>query len=100
MVHYDLDEGPRGLWLVHERRTGIDDHVVVRRWRRGRFGPARTIPGTAGNVVGTAIAQDARGRFAVVWYDAAATRCAWPRRARAAAGRGRARSGTPAGSRR
>jgi hypothetical protein len=69
MVYYDLDEGPRGLWLVHERRTGIDDHVVVRRWRRGRFGPARTIPGSAGNVIRTAIAQDARGRFAVAWYD-------------------------------
>jgi hypothetical protein len=69
MVYYDLDEGPRGLWLVHEHRTGIDDHVVVRRWRRGRFGPARTIPGSAGNVIGTAIAQDGRGRFAVAWYD-------------------------------
>ena len=69
MVYYDLDEGPRGLWLVHERRTGIDDHVVVRRWRKGRFGPARTVPGSAGNVIGTAIAQDAKGRFAVAWYD-------------------------------
>ena len=69
MVYYDLDEGPRGLWLVHERRSGIDDHVVVRRWRKGRFGPARSVPGSAGNVIGTAIAQDAKGRFAVAWYD-------------------------------
>jgi hypothetical protein len=48
MVYYDLDAGPRGLWLVHERRTGIDDVVVVRRWRGGRFGPPRTVPGSAG----------------------------------------------------
>lgn len=69
MVYYDLDEGPRGLWLVHERRTGIDDVVVVRRWRHGRFGRARAIPRSAGSVLGTAIAQDGRGRFAVAWYD-------------------------------
>ena len=69
MVFYDLDDGPRGLWLVHERRRGLDDDVVVRRWRRGRFGPARAIPGSAGNVIGTAIAQDAKGRLAVAWYD-------------------------------
>jgi hypothetical protein len=69
MVYYDLDSGPRGLWLVHERRRGLDDDVVVRRWRRGRFGPARAIPRSAGNVIGTAIAQDARGRLAVAWYD-------------------------------
>ena len=31
MVYYDLATGPRGLWLVHERRGGLDDHVVVRR---------------------------------------------------------------------
>ena len=43
MVYYDLATGRRGLWLVHERRDGLDDHVVVRRWRRGRFGPARAI---------------------------------------------------------
>jgi hypothetical protein len=41
----------------------------VRRWRRGRFGPARTIPGSAGSVLETAIAQDAKGRLAVAWYD-------------------------------
>ncbi len=69
MVYYDLDEGPRGLWLVHERRRGLDDDVVVRRWRRGRFGPAIAIPRSAGNVIGTAIAQDAKGRLAVAWYD-------------------------------
>ena len=69
MVFYDLDDGPRGLWLVHERRRGLDDDVVVRRWRRGRFGPARTVPRSAGNVIGAAIAQDARGRLAVAWYD-------------------------------
>jgi hypothetical protein len=69
MVYYDLDDGPRGLWLVHERRRGIDDHVVVRRFRKGRFGPARTIPGSTGNVLDAAIAQDAKGRFAVAWYD-------------------------------
>ena len=69
MVYYDLATGPRGLWLVHERRGGLDDHVVVRRWRRGRFGPARAIPRSAGNVIGTAIAQDAKGRLAVAWYD-------------------------------
>jgi hypothetical protein len=69
MVYYDLDDGPRGLWLVHERRRGLDDDVVVRRWRRGRFGRPRAIPRSAGNVIGTAIAQDARGRLAVAWYD-------------------------------
>ena len=69
MVYYDLAEGPRGLWLSHERRVGSDDHVVVRRWRKGRFGAPRTIPGSAGNVLATAIAQDGRGRFAVAWYD-------------------------------
>jgi hypothetical protein len=69
MVYYDLANGPRGLWLVHERRRGIDDDVVLRRWRHGRFGPARAIPGSAGNVIGTAIAQDAKGRLAVAWYD-------------------------------
>jgi hypothetical protein len=69
MVFYDLAHGPRGLWLVHERRRGLDDDVVVRHWRRGRFGPARAVPGSAGNVIGTAIAQDARGRLAVAWYD-------------------------------
>ena len=69
MVYYDLANGPRGLWLVHERRRGLDDDVVVRRWRRGRFGPARAIPRSAGNVIGTAIAQDAKGRLAVAWYD-------------------------------
>ncbi len=74
MVYYDLDEGPRGLWLVHERRRGIDDTVVVRRWRKGRFGPARAIPGSAGNVLDTAIAQDARGRFAVAWFDSRGNR--------------------------
>ena len=65
MVYYDLATGPRGLWLVHERRRGLDDDVVVRRWQRGRFGPARAIPRSAGNVIGTAIAQDAQGRLAV-----------------------------------
>ena len=69
MVFYDLDDGPRGLWLVHESSAGLDDNVVVRRFRRGRFGPARTIPGSTGNVIGSAIAQDAKGRFAVAWYD-------------------------------
>jgi hypothetical protein len=69
MVYYDLDDGPRGLWLVHERRRGLNDHVVVRRWRRGRFGRAHEVPGSAGNVIGTAIAQDAKGRLAVAWYD-------------------------------
>jgi hypothetical protein len=69
MVFYDLAPGPRGLWLVHERRRGLDDAVVVRRWRHGRFGPARAVPGSAGNVIGTAIAQDAKGRLAVAWYD-------------------------------
>ena len=69
MVYYDLANGPRGLWLVHERRRGLDDDVVVRRWRRGRFGPARAVPRSAGNVIGTAIAQDTQGRLAVVWYD-------------------------------
>ena len=69
MVYYDLANGPRGLWLVHERRRGLDDDVVVRRWRRGRFGPARAVPRSAGNVIGTAIAQDAKGRLAVAWYD-------------------------------
>ena len=48
MVYYDLDDGPRGLWLVHERRRGLDDDVVVRRWSRGRFGPARAIPRLGG----------------------------------------------------
>ena len=38
MVYYDLAGGSRGLWLVHERRRGIDDDVVVRRWQRGHFG--------------------------------------------------------------
>jgi hypothetical protein len=74
MVYYDLDNGPRGLWLVHERRVGIDDVVVVRRWRRGRFGPPRAIPGSTGNVIGTAIAQDAKGRLAVAWYDSRSER--------------------------
>jgi hypothetical protein len=69
MVYYDLASGPRGLWLVHEFRRGLDDVVVVRRFRRGRFGPARTVPRSAGNVIGAAIAQDARGRLAVTWYD-------------------------------
>ena len=74
MVYYDLDNGPRGLWLVHEHRRGIDDVVVVRRWRRGRFGPPRAIPGSTGNVIGTAIAQDANGRLAVAWYDSRSER--------------------------
>jgi hypothetical protein len=74
MVYYDLDDGPRGLWLVHERRGGLDDHVVVRRWRKGRFGRAHAIPRSAGNVIGTAIAQDARGRLAVAWYDSRGNR--------------------------
>jgi hypothetical protein len=69
MVYYDLDDGPRGLWLVHERRRGIDDDVVVRQWRRGHFGAARAVPRSTGNVIGTAIAQDAKGRLAVAWYD-------------------------------
>jgi hypothetical protein len=69
MVYYDLDDGPRGLWLVHERRRGLDDDVVVRRWSRGRFGSARAIPRSAGNVIGTTIAQDPKGRLAVAWYD-------------------------------
>ena len=69
MVYYDLASGPRGLWLVHERRRGLDDQVVVRRFRRGRFGPPRAVPRSAGNVIGTAIAQDAKGRLAVAWYD-------------------------------
>jgi hypothetical protein len=69
MVYYDLARGPRGLWLAHERRRGLDDDVVVRHWRRGRFGPARAVPRSAGNVLGTAIAQDASGRLAVAWYD-------------------------------
>ena len=90
MVYYDLDNGPRGLWLVHELRRGPDDVVVVRRWRRGRFGAARAIPGSTGNVIGTAIAQDAKGRLAVAWYDsrgdrirvaASRNRRRWSRRA-------------------
>ena len=39
MVYYDLDDGPRGLWLVHERRRGLDDDVVVRRWSAAASGP-------------------------------------------------------------
>lgn len=74
MVYYDLAHGPRGLWLVHERRRGLDDDVVVRRWHRGRFGPARAVPRSAGNVIGTAIAQDAKGRLAVAWYDSRSER--------------------------
>ena len=89
MVYYDLDDGPRGLWLVHERRRGPDDHVVVRRWRRGRFGPARAVPGSAGNVIGTAIAQDAKGRLAVAWYDSRGDRI------RVAASRNRRRWSRP-----
>jgi hypothetical protein len=69
MVYYALANGPRGLWLVHERRRGSDDHVVVQRFHHGRFGPARTVPRSAGNVLDTAIAQDAKGRMAVAWYD-------------------------------
>jgi hypothetical protein len=69
MVYYDLAGGARGLWLVHERRRGLDDDVVVRRWARGRFGPARAVPRSAGNVLDTAIAQDPKGRLAVAWYD-------------------------------
>jgi hypothetical protein len=69
MVYYALDNGPRGLWLVHEHRVTGGDVVVVRRFRKGRFGPARTIPGSLGNVLDTAIAQDSKGRFAVAWYD-------------------------------
>ena len=38
MVYVHLAGGPRGLWLVHERRRGLDDDVVVRRWHHGRFG--------------------------------------------------------------
>jgi hypothetical protein len=74
MVYYDLANGPRGLWLVHERRRGLDDDVVVRRWHHGRFGPARAVPRSAGNVIGTAIAQDAKGRLAVAWYDSRSER--------------------------
>ena len=87
MVYYDLDDGPRGLWLVHERRDGLSDSVVVRRFSRGHFGAARTIPGSAGGVFGTAIAQDAKGRPAVAWYDTAASASASPRHATGAAGR-------------
>ena len=99
MVYYDLDDGPRGLWLVHERRRGLDDHVVVRRWRRGRFGPARAVPGSAGNVIGTAIAQAAKGRLAVAWYDSRGTASASPRRATDAAGHARAPSAAAPASR-
>jgi hypothetical protein len=69
MVYYSLDGGPRGLWLVHEHRITGGDAVVVRRFRKGRFGAARRIPGSLGNVLDTAIAQDAKGRFAIAWYD-------------------------------
>jgi hypothetical protein len=69
MVYYDLDEGPRGLWLSQERSVGIDDVVSVRHWSHGRFGRARTVPGSRGHVVDTAIAQNAKGRLAVSWFD-------------------------------
>lgn len=69
MTFYDLADGPRGLWLVHERVHGVGDDVVVQQWRKGRFGPVRRIPGSAGSVLGTTIAQDSAGRLAVGWYD-------------------------------
>jgi hypothetical protein len=69
MVYYALDHGPRGLWLVHELRVTDGDVAAVRRFRHGHFGPARTVPGSLGNIVSTTIAQDAKGRFAVAWYD-------------------------------
>jgi hypothetical protein len=69
MTFYDLADGPRGLWLVHERVHGVGDDVVVQHWRNGRFGPMRRIPGSAGSILGATIAQDSAGRLAVGWYD-------------------------------
>lgn len=89
MVYYDVDDGPRRLWLVHERRRGIDEDVVVRLWRRGHFGPARAIPGSAGNVIGTAIARTRRDGSPSGGTTAAESASASPRRATGAAGRAR-----------
>jgi len=69
MAYYALDHGPRGLWLGHEHLTTGGDVVQVRRFRKGRFRSPHTIRGSLGNVLDTAIAQDAKGRFAITWYD-------------------------------
>jgi hypothetical protein len=72
---FDVAGGPRGLWLTYTAitRTG-DDKVYARRFnlRTHRFGPRHLIPfGRLGlsPIIGMGLAQSAKGRMVVAWYD-------------------------------
>jgi hypothetical protein len=70
---FAMARGRRGLFLAHERAAGADDRMVVRRFGRRRFGPARRVPHgrlALGSIMRVGLAQDARGRLVTVWYAA------------------------------
>jgi hypothetical protein len=65
---FALAGGRRGLFLAHEAPAGPDSRIVVRRFRKQRFGRARRVPASLTGVTRLGLSQDPAGRLVVVWY--------------------------------
>jgi hypothetical protein len=70
--YFELANGPRGLWLLHEKSLhDATDAMEVRHFNGRKFGPAHRIPaGRLGTtpVIGDGFGQGPTGRMAAVWY--------------------------------
>jgi hypothetical protein len=71
---YSLAGGRRGLFLAHESPVGADSRMVVRRFRKQRFGRARRVPAKRADIGSVGLGQDPRGRLVAVWYDSTGDR--------------------------
>jgi hypothetical protein len=71
---YSLAGGRRGLFLAHESAVGSDSRLVVRRFRRHRFGRARSVPASRSDIDTVGLGQDPRGRLVAVWYESTGDR--------------------------
>lgn len=63
-----LAGGRRGLFLAYESPAGLESRMVVRRFRKQRFGRARRVPGSRTTISAVGLGQDPRGRLLAVWY--------------------------------
>jgi hypothetical protein len=66
---YSLAGGRRGLFLAHERPADTEGVLVVRRFRKQRFGRARRVPASRSDIDSVGLGQDPRGRLVAVWYE-------------------------------
>lgn len=71
---YALAGGRRGLFLAHESPAGADSRMVVRRFRKQRFGRARRVPASRTDIGSVGLGQDPRGRLVAVWYESTGDR--------------------------